>query len=80
MPLAVGSGHDVTSVDGEVAAEVFAAVSPTNNDKLKRDVEKVSTFAGSHRYVFLSIAGLSCPRDDDGERAHHLLWFVTVPQ
>jgi hypothetical protein len=51
-PGAHGAGHDIVSTDGSVAAEVFAAVSPSNNDKLKKDVAKVSSFAGEHRYVF----------------------------
>jgi hypothetical protein len=50
-PGAHGSGHDITSTDGTVAAEVFAAVSPTNNDKLRKDIEKVGRFSGEHRYV-----------------------------
>lgn len=52
-PGAHGAGHDLVSHDGEVAAEVFAAVDPSNNDKLRRDIAKVGTFAGPHRYVFL---------------------------
>lgn len=51
-PGATGSGHDIRSNDGDVAAEVFATVKPTNNDKLKDDIAKVAKFTGKHRYVF----------------------------
>lgn len=51
-PGAHGSGHDIVSTDGTVAAEVFAAVKPGNNNKLRDDIDKVSRFEGPHRYVF----------------------------
>ncbi len=50
-PGAHGSGHDIVSNDETVAAEVFAPVRPTNNQKLKRDVAKIRGFSGQHRYV-----------------------------
>ncbi len=50
-PGAHGSGHDIVSNDETVAAEVFAAVRPTNNQKLKRDIAKIRGFSGQHRYV-----------------------------
>src|SRR6267143_1822666 len=39
-PGAHGSGHDIASTDGSVAAEVFAAVKPDNNNKLNKDILK----------------------------------------
>jgi hypothetical protein len=51
-PGAHGSGHDLQSTDGTVAAEVFAAVKPTNNQKLAKDLDKIAAFSGPHRYVF----------------------------
>lgn len=56
-PGAHGSGHDIESTDGTVAAEVFAAVDPSNNRKLARDVAKVGGFAGPHRFVFFRSPG-----------------------
>jgi phosphatidylserine decarboxylase len=56
-PGAHGAGHDITSSDGVVAAEIFAAVSPSNNDKLKKDIAKVSRFSGGARYVFYRSPG-----------------------
>lgn len=41
-PGAHGAGHDLLSADGEIAAEVFAAVRPTNNRKLSADVKKIA--------------------------------------
>ncbi len=37
-PGAHGAGHDIQSTDGQVVAEVFAAVHPANNGKLKKDL------------------------------------------
>lgn len=56
-PGAHSSGHDIQSNDRLVAAEVFAAVKPDNNRKLAKDIEKVATFAGPHRYVFYRSPG-----------------------
>lgn len=42
LPGAHGAGHYIASTDGDFAAEVFAAVSPTNNKKLGRDLAKVA--------------------------------------
>jgi hypothetical protein len=38
--------------DGLVGAETFAAVSPCNNAKLEKDLEKMKGRSESHRYVF----------------------------
>lgn len=56
-PGAHGSGHDIESTDGTVAAEVFAAVDPSNNRKLAKDVAKVGGFGGPHRFVFFRSPG-----------------------
>lgn len=39
---------------GKVGAEIFAAVDPRNNNKLKKDLIKLATRDESHRYVFFS--------------------------
>jgi len=45
-------GTDIESiVPGLVAAEVFAAVSPDSNDKLRDDIERISQNTARHRYV-----------------------------
>lgn len=52
LNLGTAAGLDVESGDGSVVAEVFAAVTPDNNQKLQRDVERVAESRASHRYVF----------------------------
>jgi hypothetical protein len=39
-------------VDGSLAAETFAAVTPTNNDELRDDIRKVSQTTARLKYVF----------------------------
>lgn len=52
LNLGTTSGFDVeTPEDGGIAAEVFAAVTPTNNRKLAKDIERVSMSTARHRYV-----------------------------
>ena len=44
-------------VHPKVAAEVFAALSPANNQKLKQDIAKVQAVKADHRYVFYCSPG-----------------------
>jgi len=46
------SGTDILSTDGSVAAEVFAAVKYDNNNKLKKDINRVAELPAEHKYVF----------------------------
>ena len=55
--LGTASGPDISSSDGSVVAEVFAAVTPNNNQKLSKDLKKLSKVAAAHRYVFYSCIG-----------------------
>lgn len=51
-------GSDIESdYDGGLAAEVFAAVNPENNDKLKSDIRKVSNMQARFKYVFFMCPG-----------------------
>ena len=52
MHLGTSRGPDIISEDSSVVAEVFAAVNPRNNDKLKKDVERVSQYKSSQKFVF----------------------------
>lgn len=62
LNLGTQSGSDIeTDYDGGITAEVFAAVTPGNNDKLKKDIEKISKSQASHKYVFFM-----CPGYDEG--------------
>lgn len=58
LHLGTEPGPDIESViPGLVAAEVFAAVSVTNNNKLSRDIERVLKYEVRHRYVFFCVPG-----------------------
>ena len=52
LNLGTSSGFDIQSPEGGgIAAEVFAAVTPQNNRKLAKDIEKVSASDAKYRYV-----------------------------
>lgn len=62
LNLGTNSGSDIESdFDGGIAAEVFAAVKPDNNNKLKNDIVKVSAINAEHKYVFFL-----CPDCEEG--------------
>ena len=53
LNLGTASGTDIeTDEDGGVVAEVFASVNPSNNQKLKNDINRISLVTAKHRYVF----------------------------
>ena len=53
LNLGTASGTDIeTDEDGGVVAEVFASVKPSNNQKLKNDINRISLVDAKHRYVF----------------------------
>ena len=53
LNLGTSSGTDIeTDEDGGVVAEVFASVNPSNNQKLKNDINRISLVDAKHRYVF----------------------------
>jgi hypothetical protein len=55
MALGTCRGRDIESIDeGLIAAEVFCATHPTSNQKLKKDIEGMSTVKADHRYVFFA--------------------------
>jgi hypothetical protein len=56
--LGTTPGHDISSQDGRVIAEVFAAVTPHSNQKLKKDACKVNSAQAEHRYVFFASPGV----------------------
>jgi hypothetical protein len=61
--LGTAGGPDISSEDGKVIAEVFAAVAPNNNNKLKKDVSKLNSAQAEYRYVFFA-----CPGVPQGDR------------
>ena len=53
LNLGTASGTDIeTDEDGGVVAEVFASVNPSNKQKLKNDINRISMIDAKHRYVF----------------------------
>jgi hypothetical protein len=53
LNLGTTSGTDIESQeDGGVVAEVFASVKPTNNQKLKNDINRIRKVEANYRYVF----------------------------
>lgn len=74
-PGAHGSGHDIRSTDGEVVAEVFAAVHPDNNRKLAKDTAKLAESAAPQRYVFFR-----SPQVSPLERTENGITIVALPE
>ena len=63
LNLGTASGSDIETSDcGGIAAEVFAATQPNSNQKLKKDIEKVSKTAAKYKYSFFM-----CPDVEPGE-------------
>jgi hypothetical protein len=66
LRLGTAEGSDVLSQSAGVAAEVFAAVRPGNNDKLRKDIDKVSRTSEQHKYVFFYCPGEANPAPLEG--------------
>ncbi len=62
LNLGTASGSDIESIEpGVVAAEVFAAVAPDNNDKLTKDIRKVQERERAFSMCFSTLP--ECPPD-----------------
>jgi hypothetical protein len=63
MALGTSSGRDIESVEPNlVAAEVFSATHPASNQKLKKDIARLTADRARHRYVFFAAPNYSCGR------------------
>lgn len=71
---------DIVSEDGSVVAETFAAVTPANNGKLRKDLDKLGSRPDlRHRYVFFMAPGYSgTHRREKLERDGVQVWSVDV--
>lgn len=58
LNLGARNGFDICSKDEKIVAEVFAAVTPDSNDKLKKDIKRVQASMAEHKYVIYF-----CPRN-----------------
>lgn len=54
LNLGTAGGSDIESLDGTLAAEAFAATSPSSNDELRKDIAKVAATSAQFKYVFYS--------------------------
>ena len=63
LNLGTASGSDIESECGELAAEVFAAMAPTNNQQLRKDINKVLETNAKLKFVFFI-----CPNFELGRR------------
>jgi hypothetical protein len=61
LNLGTSAGCDLESLSASVAAEVFAAVRPTNNSKLVKDVRKISEPSVRQKYRYRYVF-FYCPR------------------
>lgn len=69
LALGTSSGRDIESVkEGLVAAEVFSATHPMSNQKLKKDLMRLTTDPAQYRYVFFCCPGYSAGRQPALER------------
>ena len=68
MALGTSSGRDIESVAPDmVAAEVFSATHPNSNQKIKKDLARLSGDPARHRYVFFAAPGFEPGRQMDLE-------------
>ena len=59
LALATSSGRDIESVvPNLVAAEAFSATHPGSNQKLKKDIARLSADAARYRYGFVRLADI----------------------
>lgn len=58
-----GKGHDILSKTGKIAAEIFIAAGSEVEQKLQKDLEKIKTFTGPHKYVIYR-----CPDEPASEK------------
>lgn len=78
LHLGTASGSDIeSSKGGGLAAEVFAAVTPSNNQKLKNDIAKVGGTGAKYKYVFFMSPGYEPGRCRDLETVSGIeVWSV----
>ena len=69
VALGASSGRDIESViPGLVAAEVFAATSPSSNNKLNADLNRLAKDSSEHRYVFFACPNIPKGRQEKREK------------
>lgn len=77
LNLGTAPGTDLESLDhGGVAAEVFAATSPSSNDKLRKDIRKVAASTAHHKYVFFDCPGISAGEYSQSYSSEVVVWSL----
>lgn len=76
LNLGTAAGSDIESECGELAAEVFAAVAPTSNQKLKKDINKVIKTDARLKFVFFMCPNFELGRQAKLERDSVIVWAL----
>ena len=76
LNLGTAPGSDIESECGELAAEVFAAVAPTSNQKLKKDINKVLETNAKLKFVFFMCLNFELGRQLKFERDDVVVWAL----
>ena len=76
LNLGTAPGSDIESECGELAAEVFAAVAPTSNQKLKKDINKVLETNAKLKFVFFMCPNFKLGRQLKFERDDVVVWAL----
>lgn len=76
LNLGTAPGSDIESECGSLAAEVFAAVAPTSNQKLKKDINKVLQSDAKLKFVFFMCPNFKLGRQSKFERDDVVVWAL----
>ena len=76
LNLGTASGSDIESECGGLTAEVFASVTPTNNQKLKKDIDKVLQTNANLKFVFFICPNFELGRQPQFERDDVIVWAL----
>lgn len=76
LNLGTASGSDIESECGGLAAEVFAAVAPTSNQKLKKDINKVLATDAKLKFVFFICPNFELDRQPQLEKEGVIVWAL----
>lgn len=76
LNLGTAPGSDIESECGSLTAEVFAAVAPTSNQKLKKDINKVLETEAKLKFVFFICPNFELGRQIKLERDNVIVWAL----
>lgn len=78
LNLGTAAGADIESQCKKLSAEVFASVTPTNNQKLKNDINKVLLTDSIFKYSFFMCPGFKADRQANYEREGVKVWALEI--